>query len=160
MAAQHNTTVIESVTLTNTLDAYNAGDVIGGLITIPARPGVLRNIKLVDDDNEGAALTLTLFDAQPTTVADDAVLDSNLVVADLSKILRRLTLATADYLTINSNKVGWFANASGGIDHAIDYATVNNNIYAYLTCDATPTLAALSYTLYFTFWQNVSTPAA
>lgn len=159
MAAQHYTIVSASVALTNSLSAYTAGDVVGGLLTIPTRSGTLRNIKLTDDDNEGAALTLYLFNAAPTAIVDADPFATSFVKADHDKLLRVLTLAADEYTTINSNKSGWFANADGQIDHAIDFHAPDNNLYAYLVCDATPTLAALAYTLRFTIWQVNSSPA-
>lgn len=146
----HNTTVKKTVTLTNDTDAYSANDVIGGKITIAIPSGILRRVKITDDDNEGAALELYLFDADPSTIADDAAF--SLAIGDLDKMIKRLTLASADYYTNNSNKVGWFKD--GTTDSlGIDYVS-GGNLYAYLVCTATPTLAAASYKLHFTFWTN------
>lgn len=133
----------EQVEVTPTIgtDAYQAGDVVGGLLTftIPgARAGgMIRQIRLSDDDNEQAVLTLYLFASTPTTVADDAAFASAMTISDLQALLGIVSIVAGDYTTINSNDVVF----KNGVD--IDFpALSDDNLYGYLVCTATPTYAA------------------
>lgn len=71
-----------------TAGAYSANDVAGSLLvfSLPdAFPvsGIIRSIRVVDDDNEKAAFKLHLFNAKPTLFADNAAFSP--VVEDLKK---------------------------------------------------------------------------
>lgn len=134
-----------SVTVALTVDtnAYTANDVMGGLLTFaipgPGNGGFISKIRIIDDDNEKAAVKLFLFNAAPTAIADDAAFAP--AVGDLKKMISVVAIAAADYTTINSNAYaikGDFGNSS-----QIDFlASDGGNLYAYLVCDATPTYTA------------------
>ena len=122
------------VTVTPDTDAYTAGDVVGGLLTFPVMGrnmdgGILQSAVIIDQDSVAAEMTLYLFDAEPSTIADDAAFAPT--VADLNKLIRVVTFAAADYVTVNS----------------LDYLVVDdingvlpkNQVYGYLVCGATPT---------------------
>lgn len=141
--------------LTIDTNAYSAGDVVGGLITLDVSSagggGVIRRLMLIDEDNEGAVLTIYFFDAKPTTIADDAAFASAIVAGDMKKKIATVAIAAADYETINSMKIV----TKDGDDLNIDYETESGNLYAYVVCTATPTYAAATnLTLRVTVWQD------
>jgi hypothetical protein len=118
--------------------AYTANDVVGGLLTFTLGGaiggGILNSILLVDDDSEGAALDLYLFNAAPTTIADDAAFAP--VVADLKKLITKISIVAGDYVTVNGND---FA-LKETMNHI--FSAVNGLIYGYLVCTGTPTYTA------------------
>jgi hypothetical protein len=121
--------------------AYTANDVIGGLISFSfaagnaVNGGLLNSVYLVDDDNEGAALTLYLFSDKPTVIADDAAFAPT--AADLKKMFAVVDVATGDYDTINSMKIAY----KSGVNQTVK-TDATQNMYGYLVCGATPTYAA------------------
>jgi hypothetical protein len=125
---------------TITAGAYSAGDVVGGLLTIDVsgapEGSLITRALLVDDDNEKAEITLYLFNASPTSFADNAAFAP--VVADLKTLITKITFATADYVTVNSNAYALKEDLN-------DLIPANTgSIYGYLVCTATPTYAAAS----------------
>lgn len=129
------------VALTVGTDAYTAGDVVGGLITFdvgsPGNGGYVSRVKIVDDADQKEAYKLYVFDATPSTIADDAAFAPT--VADLKKLINVITIAATDYTTINGNA---YAIKALGAD-LVDFKTVSGeNLYAYLVCDDTPDYAA------------------
>lgn len=130
------------VPLTISTSQYAAGDVVGGLITIDTtrlRGGALLNqVVLVDDDNEKAVLDLYLFNAAPTTIADNASTTGAFVIADHKKIVTKVPIAAADYVTLNGNAVAVVADVNNVI-HVLP-----GSLYAYLVCTGTPTYAAIT----------------
>lgn len=135
--------VIEQA-LTVGTDAYTANDVVGGLITFDVSgssgSGIVRWARVVDDDNEKAELTLYLFDASPTAIADDAAFSPT--VADLKNYIGKVLFQAADYETINSNAVAIIGHGVSTDYLNIDFKTSTGNIYGYLVCTATPTYTA------------------
>lgn len=128
-------------TITPDNDAYTANDCVGGLITfdlsgegMAANGGVLSTITIVDDDNEGAALNLYFFDAQPSTIANDAALA--LTAADLRKLTYYKAVAAGDYVTVNSLKFAYLGQL------AVQVRADNGKLYMYAQCTGTPTYAA------------------
>jgi hypothetical protein len=125
--------------------AYTANDVVGGLLTFTVGgvlgSGVINNVMLVDSDDEKAEIKLYLFDAAPTTIADDAAFAP--VAADLQSLIAVITFATGDFASVNS-----MAYAQKNDLNYIFNADSKNNIYAYAVCTATPTYAA-DKTLHF-----------
>ena len=132
--------VRSTVAPTITAGAYSAGDVVGGLLTfdVSGAPegSLLTRALLVDDDNEKPELTLYLFNASPTSFADNAAFAP--VVADLKKLITKITFATTDYVTVNSNAYALKEDLN-------DLIPANTgSIYGYLVCTSTPTYAATS----------------
>lgn len=132
--------------LTVDTNAYTANDVVGGLLTFNVANagggGVIRWASIVDDDNEKAELALYLFDATPTTIADDAAFAP--AIADLKKYIGKILFQAADYETINSNAVAMIGHGVSTDLLNIDFNTTNGNIYGYLVCTATPTYTAVT----------------
>lgn len=159
MAANYNDCITKEVQLAITAGAYAAGDVVGGLITVDiGASGIIRQLKLVDDDNIGAALDLYIFNAEPTAIADNAVFATAFTLADHKKWIARLSITTADWNTINSNKTA-FATYLANRNLAIDYYSGNGKFYVYIVTPtgSTPTYVSTSgLLLYATVWKNNS----
>ncbi|HEY6021342.1 MAG TPA: hypothetical protein VIY48_15995 [Candidatus Paceibacterota bacterium] len=141
------------VTISHGTSAYTANDVIGGLLTFsltsPSGCGILNGLKITDEDNEGAALDIYIFNDVPTTIADDAA--GALAIGDLDKLVCKVEVAAADYEAVNSLKFAIKDEASEGLNRACAL-DAKGNLYAYVICTGTPTYAsgkALKMTLYF-----------
>lgn len=131
--------------LTITAGAYGAVDVVGGLqsaqVNSVSSYARLEWVRIIDDDNEKPAYTLYLFNAAPTTFADNAVFEP--VVADLLKLVAVVAIASAAQTTINGNAYGLVDGGSK------ELYLPNGKLWWYLTCDATPTFTATTdLTLY------------
>lgn len=136
-------------------NAYQAGDVVGGLLTLdvssPGGGGVIRRLMLIDAGNQGAVLTVYIFDQAPTAILDDAAFASAIVAADLQKKIATVPIAAADYETINSLKIV----TKDGDDLNVDYYTASGNLWIYIVCTATPDyVAATDLYLRVTVWQD------
>lgn len=134
-------------TLVVTLAAYSIGDVVGGLITIPAGNstggGIVRQVLITDAANQKEPFTLYLFDALPTTIANDAAFAP--VIADLNKIAATMAIAALDYVEVNSLA---YAIKSPDLEFSLADGA---NLYAYLVAGDTPDYAAAgNLTLKFT----------
>jgi len=124
--------------------AYTAGDVVGGLITFDVAnsmgSGYLESVRIVDDDAEKAELTLYLFRAAPSSIADAAPFAPT--VADLKLMIGKIVFYAADYATLNLNAT---AEKHFGIDDIFfEFTTDSGNIFGYLVCTATPTYTAVT----------------
>lgn len=121
-----------------TLAAYTAGDVVGGLLTIPMHSvgggGVLRQLSIIDDADQKEPLTLYLFDQLPSTIANDAAFAPT--VADLKKLVGVVAIAALDYTTLNGNAYAIKSNLE------IEFAVPGGNLYGYLVASDTPDYAA------------------
>lgn len=128
-----------SVTPTIGTDAYTAGDVVGGLMTFAVGgvglSGSIRSVIVVDDHSQEEQYELYFFYALPSTIADDAAFAPTL--ADLKKLVSTVTLATADWTTLNSNDV---AILGGHEDTAMDipFTSEDGNLYLYAVATDTP----------------------
>jgi hypothetical protein len=125
-----------------TLDAYTAVDVVGGLLTFtiatgPVR-GVIRNLVVVDEDSQAEAYTLYLFDAEPSSIANDTAFAPT--VADLRKLIGTVAISTS-YTTINT----FDYIEVKAID--LEFFATNGAIYGYLVATGTPDYASTD-TLY------------
>lgn len=132
--------------------AYTANDVMGGLQTVTLKEGrftsgTIRRVNLVDDDSEGAALTIYVFDALPSTIADDAAFAPT--VADLKKLCGVISVAAGDYVTVNGN------DYMLKTEQNIDFNSTTGAVYLYIVCTATPTYtAATDLTLELWVWED------
>lgn len=141
------TVVVPTVTV-STSPAYSVGDNVGGKLTLSnavrssGGTAYLRSLLLVDTSNQKNALELLLFNADPSssTITDNAafVLHAN----DVAKLIRRYSLAAADYVTLDSK---------GILDLLLGdrplVASGSTSLYAALVIPATggtPTYAATS----------------
>jgi hypothetical protein len=132
-------TIIVTVVPTITAGAYSAGEIVGGELTLTnamrkvSGTGVLHSLTLFDADNEGAAMEVMLFDANPTgTYTDNNTPTWN--AADEAKFLGKVSIATGDYITVNAMKmvcktgIGLAVSANGSAD-----------LYAVVIVPGTPT---------------------
>ena len=130
----------EDVALTVDTDAYTAGDVVGGLITVPMHSagggGRITDIYLTDAANQSEPYTIYIFRQKPTVIADDAAWPGTLAIGDLDKLIRKVSLAAAHYTAINS--LGW-AHIP---DLEINFQITDGNLYFYLVAVETPDYAA------------------
>lgn len=121
------------VELTVDTDAYTAGDVVGGLLTFAVGTasggGILNSIMLIDEDSEAEAYTLYLFDAKPSTIADDAAFAPT--IEDLRKLVAVVSIVS--YTTVNSKDYAYIPDINQVFGQLGD-----GNLYGYLVPDATP----------------------
>lgn len=147
---QFNKRFKEVIAITTDGTAKDAGDVVGGLLTVPVPAGgIIRRMRLVDGSNQAAALTVYIFESAPTSIADDGAFSSAIVVADHKKLIRTVSIAaTTDYTVVNSLATAIKADLN------IEFWAANGNIYIYLVCTATPTYGASALTLIVEGWAD------
>lgn len=88
---------------------YSSGDVIGGVNSVPGTvnnpggPATLDSVIVLDKANQKADLDLVFFNAVPANSigADNAAYALN--DADLAKVIGRVTVAAADYVSSSTN---------------------------------------------------------
>lgn len=133
-----------AVTQVTNASAYEAGDAVGGKITITnamrtsGGTGILQSIHLVDKANQKAAMELLIFDSDPSaaTITDDTAFAYS---TDISKQIARISIAASDYTTINS-----IATVNlGGLSKVLK-ASGSVNLYAALVTTGTPTYVSTS----------------
>lgn len=121
-----------------TAGAYSANDVVGGVqtarIDCPSGYAELKLVRIGDDADVKAASKLYLFNAEPTTIADNGAFAPT--IADLRLLAGVVAIASADYASVNSNA----HMVKNGL--SVLLPVPNNRLWWYLTCDATPTYAA------------------
>jgi hypothetical protein len=107
---------------------------------------VLHSVAVFDADNEKAAFDILLFDANPSGTYTDNVAPS-WNSADYARFLGRVTIATTDYLTVNSRAVA----VKTGIGLVVK-ANGSQNLYAVPVVSGTPLYSSTSdLTLRFGF---------
>lgn len=124
------------VTVSPTIDtsAYAANDVIGGLLEfdvsdLTVNGGIINSALLVDEDEEGAALALWLFDAVPATIADQAAFAPTF--ANLLNL--RTVVDFSTYAGINGKSYSLVEDIN------TVFSTSTGKLYGYLVATGTPT---------------------
>ncbi len=123
--------------------AYGAGDAIGNhassdaVITFDLAgsatgAGLINSLKVVDNDNEGAAGVLHLYRSAPSALADNAAWAPTL--ADLEAKIISITLGS--FTTSNSMKEQTIEDINKV------FKTDGNKIYAHFVTSGTPTYAS------------------
>ncbi len=134
-------TVTNQQALTVGTAAYTAADVVGGLITFPVgiKHGIIRSLLITDAAAQSEPFTLYLYNAEPSTIADDANFAPT--IADLNKLITTVTIGTADWTETNS--LDWCV-FGGHEDTAMEqyFEATDGNLYAYLVAGDTPDFAA------------------
>jgi hypothetical protein len=93
-------------TITTDTNAHTSGDLIGGKITLTSAlrsgmSGLLRGITIVDqDDQKPQCSILLLTGASTTTGTYTQNAAPTFTAADLGKVIARIPLITADYVTV------------------------------------------------------------
>lgn len=119
-----------SVNPTLDTDAYTANDVMGGLLQfdvsgLSINGGIINQAVLIDEDSITLGLKLYLFDALPSTIADDAAFAPT--IADLNKLVAVIAFAT--FTTINSMDYSIVEDINN------IFVTANGLLYGYLVAD-------------------------
>lgn len=127
----------------STTPAYSSGDNVGGKLTlsnivrVSGGSGVIQSLLVVDASNQKAAFDVLLFNADPTntTFTDNGALTIN--SADVAKIVRRISVAASDYVTVGGVAVAEIAVGGKPIVPAS-----GTTMYAAVVTTSTPTYAA------------------
>lgn len=136
------TTLIKDTTAVSTSPAYTAGDAVGGKRTLSSAltsvgTGILESITILDRANQKAAMTLFIFDADPSaaTITDNSAF---VFSTDDLKVIAQINIAAADYVTTNSKAI---AQKTG---LGMTLKSAGTTLYAALVTTGTPTFAATS----------------
>jgi hypothetical protein len=146
---------VVSPTITTTASAYTSGDVVGGVLTLSDAmrkvdgTGLLQSISVIDGANQKAALTILLFNANPSagTYTDNGACPSFVTnSADRAKLIRKINIAGSDYETIGSIAVAEITAISKHVS-----ASGSKHLYAIIVTTGTPTYGANSTDLVVRF---------
>jgi hypothetical protein len=135
------TTVIKSVSVV-TAAAYSAGNAVGAKRTLASAvrssggTGILQSVTLLDRANQKAAMTLFIFDADPTaaTITDKAAF---VFSTDDLKVIAQVNIGAGDYVTTNGKAIALIS----GLQIPLQAAS-GTSLYAALVTTGTPTFAA------------------
>lgn len=131
-----NRTISAVVQPTVTAGAYAAGDVIGGKLTFSFGTDVtrvtIRQARVTEAGTGAPAGVLWLFNADPTTIADNAAFAP--VIADLRKAVARISVSS--FTSVNSLGIALVDNVN------VSAPVTSGVLYGYYVCTATPTLGA------------------
>lgn len=144
-------------------NAYQDGDVVGGLLDLNALcgaggGGVIMAVTLLDVDQQDAVFDLYFFDAKPVdssgdAIADDAAFASALSEASKEHLIGVVSIVAGDYTTLGGDDYVIKGNPPGS-DVEIKHGT--GQLYAYLVLNgSTPTYTATDHlTLKVTGWVD------
>lgn len=126
------------IELVITAGAYSDGDVVGGLLDLnklvgAGGGGTIRQVLIVDEDQQDAAFDLYLFDADPTgtEIADNAVFATTMDADAQLKKVGKVEIAATDYEDLNS--------IATAIKSGLNFAHGSGQLRGYLVVnDATP----------------------
>ena len=122
-----------------TAGAYIANDVVGGLLTFAAASraigwgGVIKDMVILDDAGQDAALELWLFDQTFTPVADNAPWAP--AEADLENLVCIITTANGAYFPAGTPSAAM-------VEVSQRYDCVGTSLFGQLVTRGTPTYAA------------------
>lgn len=129
--------------ITVTLDAYTAGDVVGGLLEFDISDGsgggVVNAIRMVDEDSQAEPYSLYVFNDKPTVIANDAAFA--LTVADMRKLIAVVPIVAGDYVTHSTfDYVHLNLTDSAVLGRPLIF-NGNGKLWAYLVAGSTPDYA-------------------
>ena len=135
----------------STSPAYAAGDCVGGkqtltnAIRVAGNGSILNTINVYDSANQKAAISILFFDADPTaaTITDNAAFT---ISTDTSKLVGKIDIAAADYVTINTRAYA----CKNALSLGPLLPSSGKNLYAVVVTSGTPTYAATT-DLIFTY---------
>lgn len=121
--------------------AYSAGYTVGAIQTLANAvtsngTAILESLVLLDKSNQKAAMDIFIFDANPTnaTTTDHAAFAFS---TDDLKVIARVSVASTDYATVNSEAVA----VKSGLGIALKAAS-GTSLYAVAVTSGTPTYSA------------------
>lgn len=126
---------------------YSAGDVVGGIMTIPAAirdtgTAILKNLTIRDSSNQKPDLYILLFNALPTgTYTDNAAFAWG--SDDFAKCIGYVMIGATDYLTLDSKAIG-FADFTRLVKVAENENPGSRALYAIAVAVGTINLASTS----------------
>lgn len=131
--------------------AYSAGDLVGTKLTlsdvwqVAHKEPILTNITVQDLAEQNAALTVLIFDANPsaTSFTDNAELD--IADADLPKVIAAIPIAATDYVGLKDSSVATVFNV------AVCVPNNGDDLYACIVTSGTPTYGAHDLSIAFGF---------
>lgn len=135
----------KTIQITPTVSAspdYSIGDAVGGkqTLTSAARTSggtvILESIQVIDKAAQNGALEILIFDSDPSaaTITDNSAF---VFSTDISKLVARISVATSDYVTINTIGIATLK----GLGIAIK-ANGSANLYAAIVTPAALNLAS------------------
>ncbi len=135
---------ILSPTVTVDAGAYQAGDVVGGKLTLTSAmrvsggTGKFETLTVIEKGTQAAVLDVLIFDADPAagTYTDAAALTVH--DTDAGKLIQRVHVAAADYVS-----TGGYGVASIPLNLTLK-ASGSANLFAIITTSGTPTYSATS----------------
>jgi hypothetical protein len=130
--------------MTVSTSAYASGDSIGGAVKLSRLleqygAGVLKNVVVIDKDNQKPALTIFFFD-RPPAATDNAAFSPT--AAEIARCIGMVPVASADYTTVGSRAVANVDCADvlqARPDTAGDPTQAAGDIWAVLVTTSTPT---------------------
>jgi hypothetical protein len=132
--------VVKDTTAVSTTPAYTAGDAVGAKRTIAnaltaVGTGVLESITVLDRANQSAALTIIIFDADPTnaTITDNAAF---VYSTDDLKVLGQVSVSASDYVTTNSKAVATIKGIG------LSLKSAGTSLFCAVVTTGTPTYVA------------------
>jgi len=132
------------VPITVTTGAYTANDVVGGTLSTDFLKqvkggGDIYAVRLVDDDDEKAAFTLYVFNAAPSTIANDAAHAPT--EADWLKFMGTIAIAASDYDANGAEACAlvYGRGSSASSENVMFDNLSDGKLYFRLVCTATPT---------------------
>jgi hypothetical protein len=139
--------LVEVVTSTT---AYTAQDTVGGLLTFGGcfRAGYctshLRSLTILDRANQKAAGQLVIFGGNPSgsTLTND--IQPTIVAADVSKVIARIPVAGADFVTIDQAGVDFAVAEIPNLGRILKDTQGGTTLWAIFQTTGTPTYAVVN----------------
>lgn len=136
------TTLIKDTTAVSASPDYSIGDAFGGkrtlsnVVRVSGGTAVWESLVIMDRANQKPGLEIYIFDADPSgaTITDNSAFDFS---TDDLKVIAKLTVASSDYVTIDSTAWAKFS----GIGQVVKPAS-GTTLYAAFVCTGAPNMAA------------------
>lgn len=131
-------------TPTITAGAYSAGDAVGGKLTFSGCPeeGLIHSVTVIDKGEQSAELNLVLFEADFTSVNDNAAFD--VTSTEEPDIIGVVNIVATDYEDIGGLTVATVKNLSLPFKLTETAAAKRARIYGQLVTVGTPTYTSTS----------------
>ncbi len=145
--------VASSGVSTDAGNAYAAGDLIGGKLTLnidrflnqaaarfgqtsnTVRTGIVRNVTVIDQARQAAELDLLLFESDPASTTFTANAALNVASIDMAKIVGKVSVGSTDYVNVASGSIA--TKSVEGLVFRTEQTS--GNLFAALLANGTPT---------------------